>query len=99
MIRTTVIYGTPTDPISFEAHYVNVHVPLVVKMPKLKNYTFSKTRPSTSEGAPATFLIAFLDYETEADLNESLSSDEGKAAVADVSNFATGGVTLITALL
>ena len=36
----------------FEKHYLEVHVPLVKKLPELKKYTVSKIRASKNQKAP-----------------------------------------------
>ncbi len=97
MIRLTVIYGVPADAAKFDAYYKNVHAPLAAKMPHLKNFTYSRGPVATSNPEEPVHLVAYLDYETAADLEASLASEEGKAAVADVANFADGGATILTA--
>jgi len=45
---------------------------------------------------PAYYRMAELSFATEAQLQTTLGSPEGRAAVADLTNFATGGVTILT---
>jgi uncharacterized protein (TIGR02118 family) len=40
-------------------------------------------------------LIATLNFDSMADLSAALGSPEGQAAAADLSNFASGGATLL----
>lgn len=96
MIRLTVIYGAPSDAAKFDAHYKNVHAPLAAKMPLLKNFTYSRGPVTSSDPDKPVHLVAYLDYDSAADLEASLASGEGKAAVADVANFADGGATILT---
>ncbi len=96
MIRLTVIYGPPADAAAFDAHYANVHSKLVDKMPHLRLFAYSQAPVISSDAAKPVHLVAYLDYDSQADLNASLNSEEGKAAVADVANFASGGVTILT---
>jgi uncharacterized protein (TIGR02118 family) len=93
MIRLTVIYGIPANAPAFDAYYKSVHRPLAEKMPHLKSFNYS----ASSDAAKPVHLIAYLDYDSMADLEASLGSPEGKAAVADVANFADGGATILTA--
>ncbi|MFT3731787.1 MAG: EthD family reductase [Hyphomicrobium sp.] len=97
MIRVTVIYGPPASDAAFNAHYEDVHTKLVEKMPRLKRFSFSRGAVASSDDAKPAHLIAFLDYDTKADLDASMASEEGKAAVADLAKFADGGVTILTA--
>ena len=39
MYVLTVLYGHPTDPAAFDAHYASTHVPLVEKIPGLESFT------------------------------------------------------------
>lgn len=94
MKLTIVAYGQPADPAGFDRHYANVHVPLVRAMPHLQAFEYSKG-PVVTEGE-APYLIALLRYASAQDLEAALSSPEGQAALADIANFATGGVTVQT---
>ena len=96
MKKIIVIYGKPADAAAFDSHYASVHVPLVQKMPHLRDFSYSHgpVQSSAENGAP--HLIAILSYATDDDLAASLDSPEGKAAVADVTNFASGGATIHT---
>lgn len=96
MIRLTVIYGVPADGAKFDAYYKNVHAPLAAKMPYLKNFSYSRSPVASSDPAKPVHLVAYLDYASKADLEASLASEDGKAAVADVANFADGGATILT---
>jgi uncharacterized protein (TIGR02118 family) len=97
LIRLTVIYGVPANTAAFDAHYKDVHCALVSKMPNVQSFSYSRGSVTSSDAAKPVHLVAYLDYDSMADLEESLSSEAGKAAVADVANFADGGVTILTA--
>jgi uncharacterized protein (TIGR02118 family) len=96
MKRVVVIYGPPEDASAFDAHYRDVHGKLVLKMPHLKQFQYSTGAVASSNPDRPAHLVAFLDYATQADLDASLASPEGKAAVDDLANFASGGVTILT---
>ena len=96
MKRVVVIYGPPADPPAFDKYYAEVHSKLALRMPHLKRFQYSTGPVSSSEPERPAHLIAFLDYASQADLDASLASPEGKAAVDDLANFATGGVTILT---
>ena len=97
MIRTFVLYGTPEDPAAFERHYRDVHIPIVRKMPHLKSFEMSRGPAAIGPQGGEYHLVAILSYESRKDMEAALGSEAGKAAVADVANFATGGVSLVTA--
>jgi len=96
MKRVLVCYGKPDDPAAFDRHYTAVHVPLVNKMPHLKSFEMSRGEVVSSNDDVAYHLVAILSYANQAELDASLASPEGKAAVDDLANFASGGVTILT---
>ena len=64
-------------------------------MKGLKKWTVGKVT-GTADGSPAPYYyIADLYLENRAAFDTLLASPEGKAAVADVPNYATGGVTFL----
>ncbi len=97
MIRTFVMYGAPEDPEAFDTYYRDVHIPLVRKMPHLISCEVSQGGAEIVPDGGSYHLVAILNYESKVDMEAALASEEGKVAVADVANFATGGVTLVTA--
>lgn len=96
MKRIIVQYGPPEDPAAFDAHYASTHIPLTKAMPHLAGFEISRGPVACSDEEQPIYLTAILTYVSQADLEASLASETGQAAVADVTNFATGGVTLIT---
>lgn len=96
MKRVVVIYGPPEDPSAFDTHYSNVHAKLVLDMPNLRSFQYSAGAVATSNPERPAHLVAFLDYASQAELDASLASPQGKAAVDDLANFATGGATILT---
>lgn len=96
MYRIIVHYGTPEDTETFDAYYTDVHIPLTLKMPHLKGFEISKGKVDCSDEARPVYLTAILTYANQADLEASISSEAGQDAVADVGNFAPGGLTLVT---
>lgn len=96
MKRVIVLYGTPDDPAAFDRHYAEVHTLLAAAMPKLAGFEVSRGPVAASPEADAPYLVATLSYASDEDMAASLGSPEGQAAVADLANFATGGVRLLT---
>ncbi len=95
MAQVLVLYNTPADSAAFDHYYQNTHIPLAHKIPGLRSYTISSTAVQALAGGPAPHLVATLNFDSMADLTAALMSPEGQAAAADVSNFATGGATLL----
>mgnify|MGYP001812842471 CR=1 FL=1 len=95
MIRLTVLYGHPTDPDEFDRYYREVHIPLAKKMKGLKGWTIGKCQSADPESSADYYLIVGLYADDRDQMESILQSAEGQATIADVSNFATGGVTFL----
>jgi uncharacterized protein (TIGR02118 family) len=50
--RFTVLWGTPQDPVEFDRHYREVHIPLARKLPGLRCYTLSRNEAAIRGGEP-----------------------------------------------
>jgi uncharacterized protein (TIGR02118 family) len=91
------IYGAPDDPEAFERYYHETHVPLALTVPHLAHGE-SALVLGTPDGGPAPYYrVAALSFATMEDFEGAAASPEGTAALADLANFATGGVTLVIA--
>lgn len=91
MVRFLVLYDTPQDIDAFERHYRDVHIPLTKKLPGLRRYTLSRT-PSAIRGGDPYYLIAELDWDDMAALQQAFQSPEGRQTAADVSKLAISAV-------
>ena len=94
MAKLTVLYGHPIDPAAFEEYYADNHLPLVEKIPNLRQFEAGKVIPTPDGSEPPYYWIAELWFESLEQLQSSLGSPEGRAAAEDIQNFATGGATL-----
>lgn len=94
MVTLTVLYGKPEDPQAFERYYADHHMPLVSAMPGLGRWEATRaiSAPDGSEAAYYRMFIAW--FETVEELQQVFGSEQGRAATADVPNFATGGATI-----
>jgi uncharacterized protein (TIGR02118 family) len=95
MATLAVMYKTPADAAAFDRHYSEKHIPLAKKIPGLRKYEISKGPVATPAGPSGYHLVALLHYDDIAAIQNAFASAEGQAAVADVANFATGGVDII----
>lgn len=91
MCRLTVLYGHPTNPAEFDRYYHAVHIPIARKMNGLKGWTIGKCQSAVPGDKAPYYMIVGLYADSRAALEEILASPEGKATLADVSKFATGG--------
>ena len=94
--RLIVLYSPPDDPAGFDAHYRDVHTPMVQRYPGLRDLRV--TRASGVAGRdPAFYLVAEMAFDSRADLEAALASDAGRESGIDLRNFAGAGVTMLIA--
>lgn len=95
MVRLLVLYGHPKDPAAFDRYYRDKHLSIAKQMKGLRKWTIGKVQ-GTPGGEPAPYYyVADIYMESREEFERLLASPEGKAAVADVPNYATGGVTFL----
>ena len=95
MMKITVLYGCPTSAEQFEKYYEGTHLPLAAKVKGVARIEFTKFVSGPDGAKPAFYRMAELYFTTQAQMEQSLKSPEGQATVADIQNFATGGVTMV----
>lgn len=94
MAQLLVMYKTPHDAAAFDKHYVEKHVPIAKKIPGLRKYEVSRGAVTSPMGSANYHLVAILEFDDVAAIQNAFASAEGQAAVADVQSFATGGVDI-----
>jgi uncharacterized protein (TIGR02118 family) len=95
MYKLIALYHKPDSRAQFRDHLVRVHLPLVAKFPQLRSLRFGFDVDAGSPSSPY-FAVVECEFDDEASLRSALASPEGKAAAADVPNYAAAGVTIIT---
>ena len=95
MMKVTVLYGHPASPDEFEKYYGSTHLPLAGKMKSVARIELTKFVAGPEGGKPSFYRMAELYFTTQAQMEQSLGSAEGRATVADLRKFATGGVTVV----
>jgi len=96
VVRLVALYSQPEDPAAFDAHYRDVHAPIVGRYPNLLGMRLTKA--DGIGGRPAAFyLMAEMSFATRADLDEALASDAGRESGRDLRTFAGAGVALFIA--
>lgn len=95
MIKATLLYGHPTDAEAFEKYYAETHLPIAAKMKGVDKMELTKFISAPDGSKAAFYRMAELHFSGPAEMQETMASPEGQAASADLSNFATGGVTMI----
>lgn len=99
MIKLTVLYGPPTNAEDFENYYSNTHLPIAAKMKGVDRLELTRFVPGPDGIPPNYYRMAELYFSTDEQMQATMSSPEGEATVADLPNFATGGVTVLMGLV
>lgn len=86
MVKFIVLWNTPEDPVAFERHYRDVHIPLVKQMPGLRRYTIG--RVTTLRGGEPYYWIAELEWDSMDALQKARQSPQGQATAQDADNLA-----------
>ncbi len=95
MIKATLLYKHPTDPEAFEKYYQETHLPIAANMKDVEKLELTKFLSTQDAGKPEYYRMAELYFTDPMKMQSSMASPEGQAAVADLPNFATGGVTIL----
>lgn len=95
MQKIIVLYKHPNDPEKFKTYYKERHLPLVDKIEGLANAEITEIQSGPGGQPSDYFLMAELYFKDLAQMQEAMGSPEGQTVTDDLSNFATGGVTIL----
>jgi len=96
VVRLIALYSPPEDPAAFDAHYRDVHEPIVRRYPNLRGMRLTRAEGLGDRPAPF-YAIAEMTFDSRADLDAALASDAGRESGRDLRNFAGAGVSLFIA--
>ena len=94
MAKLVVLYKKPADAAAFDKYYFGTHVPLAKTIPGVRAYEVNAGPIGTPQGPSALHLIATLTFDSMEAIGAAFASPQGKAAAADVANFAQAGVEM-----
>jgi len=98
-IKVTVLYGHPKNPEDFEKYYFGTHMPMVIAAKGARKAETSKCPPA-ADGSPGPFYRMFeIWFDSKEDMIATTATPEWKKLVADLANFATGGITRVVSKL
>jgi uncharacterized protein (TIGR02118 family) len=92
--RLIVLYRQPEDPAAFDAHYRDVHTPIVQQYPKLRDLRVSRA-DGVAGRPPDFYLVAEMGFDSRADLDAALASEAGRESGRDLRTFAAAGATML----
>jgi uncharacterized protein (TIGR02118 family) len=94
-LKLTVLYGHPADPAAFEAHYQHKHLPLAAATPGLGRTEATLCVTGPDGAAPAFYRLFEAWFDGPEHLTRVSQSPAWQLVVADLPNFASGGVTVL----
>lgn len=84
--KLVVLYQKPRDPVHFDRHFREVHMPLVVKMPGLRSFAYGPA--SDLQGKDGAFFWSFVGtFDSRTAITDALGTPEGQKVVADIPNY------------
>jgi uncharacterized protein (TIGR02118 family) len=95
MAKLVALYRKPADIAAFDAYYYKTHVPLAKKIMGLRRHEVNIGPVMTPSGESPYHIMAVLSFDSLDSIHQALRSPEGKAATADLANFAQAGVELL----
>ncbi|GGC68117.1 EthD family reductase [Undibacterium terreum] len=97
MAKLFAIYQQPADPAKFDEYYFNKHVPLAKTIPGLRSYEVTSGDVMGMGGKHAVYLVAILGFDSMEAIGAAMASQQGQATAADLANFASAGVDVMSA--
>lgn len=91
--RLVALFQRPEDPSAFDAHYRDVHAPIVLRYPGLRELRTTRVEAIGPRSTPY-YLQAEMLFDSRADLDAAIASEASVESARDLRNFAGAGVTL-----
>jgi len=95
MTKATVLYGLPLDVEAFEKYYAEKHHPVVLQVKGIVKWEYTKFLPGPDGAAPAYYRMAELYFTSPEEMQSIMASPDGQTMAGDLTNFATGSVTIL----
>ena len=93
------MYGQPIDSEAFENYYADTHLPLVSKMAGFDRAEYTIFMNQDEKTPSVFYRMAEFWFSNPEALQQTMASTGGQAVAADLSNFATGGVTVMVGMV
>jgi uncharacterized protein (TIGR02118 family) len=96
--KLVVLYTQPDDADAFDAHYRDVHAPLVDPIPGLLRWELAKIVAAADPGDLPYYQIAELHFADADAITAAFATEEGQAAAADYGQIAPPGSRMFIAV-
>ena len=94
MIKLVALFKRPEDVAEFDAHYNEVHAPLMRQVPGLERMEVTRNLKAF-RGEPEYYQITEMYWRDQADFDTAMASDENRTAGKDLMSFAREVVTMV----
>jgi len=91
MARIVAFHKTPPDPEAWLDYYREIHLPIVRKIPGVRNIRWGNVLRTNDGSPPPCWLISDVYFDNMAALESALESAEMQEAFADTSKFILDG--------
>ncbi|KUO16460.1 hypothetical protein AQJ91_35735 [Streptomyces dysideae] len=96
-MKLVILYTKPDDINAFEAHYGNVHIPLVEALPGLQRWNSARVTDAADGGEHTLHRITELHFTDPTSIQAALRSPQGRATGRDFRQIAPPGSRMFTA--
>lgn len=93
MIKLVALFKRPSDKQQFDAHYSDVHAPLMQKVPGLERMEVTRNI-GAFRGEPEYYMVAEMYFRDKDAFDAAMASEENRAAGKDLMGFAREYVTM-----
>ncbi len=94
MIKLVALFKRPENTLDFDAHYTDVHAPLMRRVPGLERMEVTRNLKAF-RGEPEYYLIAEMYFRDRESFDVAMASEENRAAGKDLMSFAREYVTMV----
>jgi uncharacterized protein (TIGR02118 family) len=95
-IKLTVLYGQPKSAEDFEKYYFGTHMQIFKEVKDIRRFEMGKGMPKADGSPPAFYRIFEAWFDSPEHMKAVTSTPEWKKVGADLPNFTSGGVTILT---
>lgn len=93
MIKLVALFKRPEAVEEFDAHYEQIHAPLMRKVPGLTRMEVTRNLQAF-RGEPQYYLVAEMYFNSRDEFDAAMASEENRAAGKDLMGFARDYVTM-----
>jgi uncharacterized protein (TIGR02118 family) len=95
MVSILALHKRPDDPEAYERYYLDVHMPLVQRIPGVRNIRWGKVARTADDSPPPYYLVSDVYFDDMGALEAALASPEMAEALDDVEKFVAPGALTI----